>query len=212
MLRTRFTPVWLILVTAPLMTGCIPVMNNPPYPIEWPTPASERIGSCPVISGTYANQGNLYIEAGIRCPPRTAGRWSCDLHLAPNLGIDLPAVTVGIKQPNAETMNLAMNLELIDGRGIAREMQTLHLGKDYRCDANSLYFSSTGSTLEARALSGASLQLRRAFRRDAKGGLVMTVREDTQALIVFIGVFKSDTSHVRWLPASAAEPAPSKAP
>jgi len=86
------------------------------------------------------------------------------------------------------------------------------LGKDYQCDADSLYFSSSGSTFEARALSGAVLKHKRAFVRDAKGELVMKVREDVNAVIVFLGVVKSDTSYVRWLPAGAILPKPSKAP
>jgi hypothetical protein len=208
MFATRSAPLCTILATGLLVAGCIPIMNNPPYPIEWPAPAPDRIGSCPVISGTYANQGNLYIEAGIACPPRTAGQWSCDLQLAPNFGIDLPAASVQITQPDAETLNVEL---LAEGR-IARQTQALHLGKDYQCDANSLYFSSTGSMLEVRALSGFTLQLKRAFVRDSKGGLVMTVREDSQALFVFIGVLKSDTSHVRWIPAGIAETAPGKMP
>ena len=103
-----------------------------------------------------------------------------------------------------------MNMRLLDEGGIARETQTLHLGKDYQCDMSGLYFASTG--FEARALSGATIQLKRAFVRDTKGGLVMTVREDTQALIVFIGVLKSDTSHVRWMPTGAAEAVPTQTP
>jgi hypothetical protein len=204
MFGTQSAPLCMMLVTVQLAAGCIPIMNNPPYPIEWPAPAPERIGSCPVISGTYANQGNLYIEAGIACPPRIAGRWSCDLQLAPNLGIDLPAASVAITQPDAETLIVG----LLDERGIAR--QTLHLGKDYQCDATSLYFSSTGSYFNVAG--GAALQLKRAFVRDAKGDLVMTVREDTQALLVFIGVLKSDTSHVRWMPVGTAEVAAGKVP
>jgi hypothetical protein len=205
---TRSTPLCMMLATAPLAAGCIPIMNNPPYPIEWPAPAPERIGSCPVISGTYANQGNLYIEAGIACPPRAAGQWSCDLQLAPNLGIDLPAVSVEITQSDAQTLNMG----LLDECGIARQTQTLHLGKDYQCDATSLYFSSTTSAFSPGALSGATFQLKRAFVRDTKGALVMTVRLDTRALIVFIGVLKSDTSHVRWMPAGTTEAAPRQLP
>jgi hypothetical protein len=207
--RTRSAPDWLMLVTVPLVTGCIPVMNNPPYPIEWSPAALERVGSCPSIAGTYANQGKLYIEAGITCSsPRREGRWSCDLELAPNLGIAGSAVTVEITQPDAQTMNV----RLLGENATAQHVATLLLGKDYQCDADTLYFSSAGSMVEARALSGAVFNHKRAFVRDAKGELVMKVRDDTTALMIFIGIVKSDTSYVRWIPALVAEPGPIKAP
>ncbi len=209
MFRTRSAPDWLILVTMPLVTGCIPIMNNPPYPIEWSPAALERVGSCPAIGGAYANQGSLYIEAGIGCStPRRDGRWTCDLELAPNLGVAGSAVAVEIAQPDAQTMSV----RLLDENAAAQHVATLHLGKDYQCDADSLYFSSTGSVVEARALSGAAFNHKRAFVRDAKGELVMKVRDDTTALMLFIGIVKSDTSYVRWMPAGVAESKPMKAP
>ena len=209
MFRTRSAPDWLMLATVPLVTGCIPVMNNPPYPIEWSPVALERVGSCPVIAGTYSNQGSLYIEAGVRCTsPRRDGRWSCDLELAPNLGIAGSAVTVEITQPDEQTMNV----RLLDENATVQHVATLYLAKDYQCDPDSLYFSSAGSVVAARALSGAVLNHKRAFVRDAKGELVMKVREDTTALMLFIGIVKSDTSYVRWMPASVAERKPIKAP
>jgi hypothetical protein len=207
--RTRSAPDWLMLATMPLVTGCIPIMNNPPYPIDWSPAALERVGSCPAIAGTYVNQGSLYIEAGIGCStPRRDGRWSCDLELAPNLGIAGSAVTVEITQPDAQTMNV----RLLDENATAQHVATLLLGKDYQCDADTLYFSSAGSMVEARALSGAVFNHKRAFVRDAKGELVMKVRDDTTALMIFIGIVKSDTSYVRWIPALVAEPGPIKAP
>ncbi len=188
-----------------LMAGCIPIINKPSYPVEWPSAATERIGACPAITGKYVNHGQLYIEAGIKCPPPSAleGRWSCDLELGPNLGIASPAVTVEIAQPDAETMNVQM----LDRDGVAREMRTLHLNEEYQCDAETLYFSATGSAVMGKALSGALLQHRRAFVRDTKGELVMTVRDDIEALMAFIGILKSDVSYVRWTPAGTAAPA-----
>jgi hypothetical protein len=183
------------------MAGCVPLIYKPTYPVEWPPASSERIGACPAISGSYASKGSLYIEAGIKCPPSHAreGSWSCDLQLAPNLGIASTAVTVEIVQPDAETMNV----RLLDEAGAAQETRILHLNKEYRCDSEGLYFTSTGSHTEISILSGAQFQHRREFRRDTKGELVMTVRDDTQALIVFIGVVKSEISYVRWMPAGA---------
>ncbi len=199
----------MILVTAPLVTSCIPVVNRPEFPSEWRLDASKRIGTCPDITGIYANQGRLYIEAGIRCTSSRVkdGQWSCDLGLAQNLGIASPAVSVEITQPDSTTMNVGLR----DESG-ARLTQTLKLAKDYQCDVDGLYFSSSGSVVEARALSGASLQHRRAFVRDMEGGLVMTVREVTAALVVFIGIYKSDTSYVRWMPVKMSGPAPNDLP
>jgi hypothetical protein len=201
---------WFVIITALLVTACIPVINKPSYPVEWPPASSERIGACPVIAGTYAGKGSLYIEAGIRCPrPRDReGWWNCDLQLAPNLGIGSPAVMVEIAQPDAE----AINVRLLDDTGAAQETRTLHLNKEYQCDAESLYFTSTGSSAEIRALSGAAFQHRREFSRDAKGELVMTVRDDMQALIVFIGMVRSEISYVRWMPAEATKTSAGKAP
>jgi hypothetical protein len=189
------------LIAAAAVTGCVPIINKPDYPTEWAHASSERIGACPVIAGTYANKGRLYIEAGIKCPraPRE-GSWSCDLDLAPNLGIASQAFSVAITQPDGETMNVG----LLNESGVPQETQTLRLNKDYQCDAESVYLSSTGSMVMGKALSGALFQHRRAFSRDAKGELVMTVRDDLQALIVFIGVVKSETSYVRWMPGGEA--------
>jgi hypothetical protein len=201
---------WFVPITAMLVTACVPIIYKPTYPDEWPPASSERIGACPVIAGAYASNGSLYIEAGIRCPHPQAreGWWSCDLQLAPNLGIVSPAVTVEIAQPDAETMNV----RLLDETGATQEMRTLHLNKEYQCDAESLYFTSTSSSAEIRALSGAQFQHRREFSRDAKGELVMTVRDDMQALVVFIGIVRSEISYVRWMPAEATKAPAGKAP
>jgi hypothetical protein len=209
MFHTRSKSLFLVLVAAWLVTGCVPIINKPAYPIEWVAATFKRIGTCPAIEGTYVNQGKLYIEAGIRCDLGRGyeGRWSCDLQLAPNLGIAVPAVNVQIAQPDAETMSVG----LLNEGGILLESHSLHLGKDYQCNAEGLYFSSSGSMMEGRALSGAMFHLSRAFVRDIRSGLVMTVREDTSALVVFLGVVKSDTSYVRWMPAGVADP-PSNTP
>jgi hypothetical protein len=61
--------------------------------------------------------------------------------------------------------------------------------------------------------SGFLSQHSRRFHRDAKGELVMTVRNDMQALLLlFIGVVTSATSHVRWIPAEAPSAPAAKLP
>ena len=188
-----------------LMAGCMANINTPNYPVEWPPASTERIGACPVLSGTYVGAGSLYIDSGIRCPrPQTQeGLWSCDLQLAPNLGVASHAVTVEIEQLDDE----AINVRLLDEIGATKEMRTLHLDKEYRCDEESLYFASNGlhaSFAPAPLPSGFLSQHSRRFNRDAKGELVMTVRDDMQALLLLlIGVVTSATSHVRWIPAGA---------
>jgi len=183
-------------------SGCIPLLNNPDPPAEWRAATTKRIGQCPEITGTYLNEGVLHIEAGIPCSPtrRLEGAWSCDLSLAPNLGVELPARAVVVEQPDSESINV----KLFDELGVLSNAQVLHHGKDYQCDEQSVQFSSSGSLV---MLIAAIVHSTRAFARDQSGGLVMSVHENVTGNLVFFGIVRSSTSYVRWAPVTATQPA-----
>ena len=71
------------------------ISRNPPYPIDWPAPAVERIDACPIIAGRYANLGEMHPKSGASCrwtdsdrlPEK--GSWNSSLLLTDNLEVGI---------------------------------------------------------------------------------------------------------------------------
>lgn len=212
----------LVLTVASLTFGCITRSVNPGYPKDWPPPAPDRVGTCPDLSGTYRNTGELYIESGIVCdrqhiaPGAEAGFWDCRLELAPNLGIDKSADAVELRHPDPASLELT----LLDVHGKRVESRTLKLEKDYQCETDGLNFSFTRSLLGnptstvigAVMLIGGVLNHSRTFLRDSEGNLLMIAREQSVAWGIVIGGTGSATSYVRWMAVTPAKPIPSDKP
>jgi hypothetical protein len=225
MRSNRFPSFGLVLVVAPLASGCIMMSNNPDYPKEWPQPGEHHSGTCPDLTGIYRNAGELYIEAGINCsrskgkvaPGAEDGHWHCKLELVPNLlAVETRANNVAISQK----VPGAIQLELLDDSDVPIETHTLHQGKHFKCISDGLILSSTrslyggaGFTLVGiMTLSGGVLNHSRTFSRDSMGNLVMTAKEWSAVYGIVFGGTHSSTSYVRWQPVVANKPLPAKAP
>lgn len=207
MSRTSF--LLLASLAIPLLAGCV-VARNPSYPAEWAAPDTQRIGNCPAIAGLYTGTGSMALDSGVECStPRTAktGEWQCSVDLAANLGLpDSGSAPVELRQSNGTT------LEIIVGPGKQATTAILQEGKDFSCDADSLYFSGTENAFGSKMLSAAGLLVltggvtnhTRAFARSRDGELVMTVRG--RMLFFYLGfpIAMSGTSHVRWVPVARA--------
>jgi hypothetical protein len=190
-----------------LLAGCV-VGRNPKYPAEWAAPDTRRVGHCPVIEGSYSSTGAMALETGVDCStPRTAktGEWQCSVDLAANLGLTGGGGTsVQLHQLNGETLEVTV-FSTEPTRSILKE------GKDFSCDAESLYFSGTENVFGSKAMSALGLVVltggvsnhTRAFARAENGELVMTVRG--RMLFFYFGfpIAMSGTSYVRWVPAPA---------
>ncbi|HSB25829.1 MAG TPA: hypothetical protein VLE94_22240 [Burkholderiaceae bacterium] len=196
---------------APL-AGCMTVSLNPPYPPDWPAPVADRVGVCPSISGRYVNLGQMHLEAGASCEGTDRpedGLWDCSVLLTSNLGLPVSGPVAALAQPDADTLTVSVTG---DDR-VPREVRQLRRGRDFQCDAESLFFSDTRSMLGSPGmtalgivmLSGGINHHSRAFARNAAGELVMTVRQRTTGYHLLFGWSGTTTNHVRW---RAAETAP----
>lgn len=202
---------------ASLLGGCMVVSRNPEFPPEWGPVSTERVGSCPRIAGRYLGEGELYLTSATSCIPRErlapgseAGSWDCSRALPTNLGIQGTASVIDLKQPDEQTLEVTLH----DAVGAALATHRLRLGHDYRCDADSLFFSGTRSILGGPGmtaagilfLSGGVTNHSRAFSGAAGGSLVMTVRERMAMYHMVFGAVSTTTSHVRWPAAAASAP------
>lgn len=204
------------LLTA-MLGGCVVLSRNPDFPPEWAPRSSDRIGGCPRLAGRYVNEGELYVTSAAGCIPRQrlapgseAGSWDCSRALVSNLGLHGDASVLELRQPDDLTLEVA----LLDASGATLATHRLRLGHDYRCDADSLYFSGTRSMLGGPGmtaagilfLSGGVTNHSRAFTGADGGSLVMTVRERMAMYHVIFGAVSTTTSHVRWPAAAASAP------
>lgn len=205
------------IAAAPLVAACIPLINNPLYPVDWPQLLESGSETCPAIAGTYANEGWLAVEAGVHCGgPRREGKWSCSLWLTHNLGLLKPAKVVRIEQPDAKTLSVT----LLGEAGPPGETHVLTAGKDFKCASGRFQFSEARSMFDSAwqtalaatfMLTGGVLSHQRSFAPDVDGGLVMTVQESAAAWGVAIGTVQSSTSYVRWVKATPEDAAPGAA-
>lgn len=126
------------------------------------------------------------------------------MDLANNLGLSDGTFVVELRQPNEDTLDVLLHPASSDESIV---MHTLKKGKEFSCDAESLYFSQTANAMPgalavtaAVLLSGGVVNHTRSFARDRDGGLVMTVRD--RMLFFYFGfpIYLNGTSHVRWPP------------
>lgn len=197
-------------VAVPLLAACV-IAKNPSYPPEWAASDVQRIGSCPAIAGVYAGMGLMALDSGVDCfTPRTAktGEWHCGLDLAANLGLpDGRGSSVELRQPNGETLEVILHSS--NGASTA----VLKKGKDFSCDAESLYFSGTENVFGSKFMTAVAAPLltggvsnhTRAFVRTEDGQLTMTVRGRMVFFYLGLPTVISGTSHVRWVAPRAAE-------
>jgi hypothetical protein len=192
-----------------LLAGCV-VGTNPNYPAEWAAPDTRRLGRCPAIEGVYVGAGSMALETGVECSTHSTakkGDWQCSLDLATNLGLaGSGGSPVRLRQPDGETLEVTLLSEN------AATPTVLTEGKDFRCDADSLYFSGTENVFGSKAMTAFGLLIltggvanhTRAFARAENGELVMTVRG--RMLFFYIGfpIAMSGTSYVRWVPSPPA--------
>jgi hypothetical protein len=90
----------------------------------------------------------------------------------------------------------------------------LRRGRDFQCDAESLYLSDTRSmlgnpgmtALGILMLSGGANHHTRAFARNTAGELVMTVRQRMVGYHLVVGMSGTMTNHVRWRAAHGPAP------
>lgn len=188
-----------------LLAGCV-VATNPKYPAEWSAPDARRVGRCPAIEGVYVSTGSMALETGVQCSgAHTAktGEWECSLDLATNLGLaGSKGAPVRLRQPDGETLEVTLITESAAPPIVLKE------GREFRCDADSLYFSGTENAFGSKAmtafgllvLTGGVANHTRAFARAENGDLVMTVRG--RMLFFYIGFpfVMSGTSYVHWTP------------
>lgn len=192
-----------------LLAGCV-IATNPKYPADWAAPDTRRLGRCPAIDGIYGSNGSMALETGVDCStPRTAktGEWQCSLDLATNLGLaGSGGWPVQLRQPDGETLEVTVFSAPEPIRTVLKD------GKDFRCDADSLYFSGTENVFGSKAMSALGLLIltggvsnhTRAFARAESGELAMTVRGRMLFFYVGLPITMSGTSYVRWAPSTPA--------
>ncbi len=211
------------LAPLPLLVGCMVLTSNPDYPSEWAPHAAARVDGCPRIAGRYLNDGELHVTSGATCMPQSqmpkgseAGSWDCRQQLVANLGLTGEAAVVELKQPDEQTLEVALQ----DGAGNTLATHRLQRGHGFHCDADSLFFSGTRSMLGGPGLtavgilflSGGVNNHSRAFSATTDGTLVMTVRERWAMYHLVFGAAHSSTSYVRWPVAPAAPASAASAP
>jgi hypothetical protein len=203
----RLRSVSLAALAAAMLGGCV-LARSSSYPAGWAAPDAGRIGKCPAIEGSYAGTGLMALESGVDCSgPRTAktGEWHCSLDLAANLGLAASGgSSVQLRQPDDETLEVTVSSAGDPTRTVLKK------GKDFSCDADSLYFSGTENVFGSKAMSAVGLVLltgrvanhTRAFARAQSRELVMTVRG--RMLFFYFGfpIVMAGTTHVRWTPSS----------
>lgn len=204
-----------------LLAGCMVLSSNPGYPSEWAPPSAQRLDGCPLIAGRYVNDGQMHVTSGAACMPQSrmakgaeAGSWDCRRELVANLGLAGEATVIELKQPDEQTLEVALQ----DAAGATLASKRLRRGHDFHCDADSLFFSGTRSILGGPGmtaagilfLSGGVTNHSRALRAAADGALVMTVRERMAMYHLVFGAVDTSTSYVRWpnAPAAAASAPP----
>jgi hypothetical protein len=192
-----------------LLAGCV-VATNPNYPAEWATLDTRRLGHCPAIEGIYVSTGSMALETGVECSTHSTakkGDWQCSLDLATNLGMaGSGGAPVRLRQPDGETLEVTPLSENATIPTVLKE------GKDFRCDADSLYFSGTENVFGSKFMSAVGLVVltggvanhTRAFARAENGELVMTVRGRMLFFYVGFPIATSGTSYVRWVPSPLA--------
>lgn len=188
-----------------LLASCV-IATNPKYPADWAAPDTRRLGRCPAIEGIYGSTGSMALETGVRCSAHSTaktGEWQCSLDLAANLGLGRSAgLPVELRQPDGETLEITVLSANDPIRTVLKE------GTDFRCDADSLYFSGTENVFGSKAMSAVGLVVltggvsnhTRAFAKAENGELVMTVRGRMLFFYVGFPTVMSGTSYVRWAP------------
>ena len=192
-----------------LLAGCV-VGKNPNYPAEWAAPDTRRLGRCPAIEGVYVGAGSMALETGVECSTHSTakkGDWQCSMDLATNLGLaGSGGSPVRLRQPDGETLEVTLLSENAAIPTVLKEW------KDFRCDADSLYFSGTENVFGSKFMSAMGLVVltggvanhTRAFARAESGELVMTVRGRMLFFYVCFPIAMSGTSYVRWVPSPPA--------
>ena len=195
------------------LNGCVYDSTIVHYPREWQSADGVLIGDCPDLGGSYADNGDKYIESGVACASpdhaESLHLWNCSLSLPENLaGHSATADSWEVRQPGDNVLILTP-VDHSGARGAAIELVRK---TNFDCVAGALVTHRGGSMLGGPAatavgvafLSGGHSSLDRSFTRNTAGELVMQIRESSKMYHLVVGGAAKGTSYVRWFPTAPA--------